>query len=70
MRWLPAAVAVLSVLAMTGCPSEFGKGGRIDKAVERDVRSQLGVVGCTEQRKHEVCDGPNRDYDKCQACGG
>lgn len=32
MRWIHVAVAILSVIATTGCPSEFGKDGRVAKA--------------------------------------
>ena len=36
MRWLLATVTISS-LAMTGCPSEFGKDGRVNKAVHKDM---------------------------------
>jgi hypothetical protein len=70
MRWFQAGVVVLSVMAMTGCPSEFGKDGRIGKAVRKDARDQLGITGCSEARSKEVSECPNRTDSKFQECGG
>ena len=72
MRWLHAAVAVLSIMTLTGCPSEFGKDGRISKAVHKDSKERLlEIKRCSEEWKKEVCsNGPNRDDEKCQECGG
>jgi hypothetical protein len=64
------AVAVLSILATTGCPSEFGKDGRVAKAVHKDSQDQLGIKKCSEQRKKEVCEGPRRNSKECRQCGG
>jgi hypothetical protein len=72
MRWLQVAVAVLSFMAMTGCPSEFGKDGRVNKAVHNDTRANmLELTSCSPARKLEVCsNGPNKDRDACKKCGG
>lgn len=70
MRWLQAAVGILAVMAMTGCPSEFGKDGRIGKAVHKDAQDQLVITGCSDERRNEVCAGPNRDPYECRKCGG
>ena len=71
MRWLHVAAGILSVLAMTGCPSEFGKDGRIDEAVEKDSKERLlELTSCSEQYRHQVCDPPHRDEVKCKRCGG
>ena len=70
MRWLQAGVGILAVMAMTGCPSEFGKDGRIGKAVHKDAQEQLVITRCSEERKNEVCKGPQRDAKKCLECGG
>jgi hypothetical protein len=61
---------VLSVIALTGCPSEFGKEGRIAKAVRKDTQEQLSITRCSEARRKEVCEGPQQDSDKCRECGG
>jgi hypothetical protein len=70
MRWLQVGGALLSVPVMTGCPSEFGKEGRVAKAVRKDSKEQLGITRCSEKLRKEVCEGPNRDPDKCRECGG
>jgi hypothetical protein len=68
MRWLQAGVVVLSALVMTGCPSEFGKEGRVAKAVHQDVQENLIITGCSEARKQEVCEGPLKDPVQCAKC--
>jgi hypothetical protein len=68
MRWLQTAVLVLSVLAMTGCPSEFGKEGRIAKAVHKDSEGQLGLIRCTKERIEEVCGNGRQHSPECQDC--
>jgi hypothetical protein len=68
MRWRQVTVAVLAILAMTGCPSEFGKEGRVAKAVHKDSQEQLGITRCSEAWRKEVCEGPNRDPDECRKC--
>ncbi len=71
MRGLQAGIVLLSVLAMTGCPSEFGKDGRVSKAVHNDSQENLlNLTRCSEARRAEVCEGPNRDPFECQKCGG
>ena len=69
MTWRSRAVAVLAVLAMTGCPSEFGKEGRVAKAVHKDA---MGIVrrNCSDRERWEVCHGPNKDPNKCLECDG
>jgi hypothetical protein len=72
MRWLQMAVAVLSFIALTGCPSEFGKDGRVNKAIHNDTRqNMLDLKGCSDAWRAEVCgDGPNQNPVKCKECGG
>ena len=69
MRWLQAAVLVLSVLAMIGCPSEFGKDGRLNKAAHKDVQEQLVIKRCSDAYKEKVCKSPQRNEQKCLECG-
>jgi hypothetical protein len=69
MRWLHVGVTVLSVMAMTGCPSEFGKDGRVSKAVQKDTQEHLlYITRCAQTRYEEVC-GPGKwDTDECLKC--
>ncbi|MFL5350772.1 MAG: hypothetical protein ACJ8AT_38875 [Hyalangium sp.] len=72
MRWLQAGVVVLSVMAMTGCPSELGKDGRVAKAVHNDSQENLLMLkSCSQAFKDAVCgNGPDKDEKKCHQCGG
>ena len=69
MRWRQIAAISLSIMAMTGCPSEFGKDGRVNKAVRQDTQDQLlFITGCSRTRFEEVC-GPGKwDSDECLRC--
>jgi hypothetical protein len=68
MRRLHVAVGIFSVLALAGCPSEFGKDGRIAKASHQDAQNQLGIKRCSDAYKDEVCKGPNKDPEACRQC--
>ena len=70
MRWLHVTVGIFAALALTGCPSEFGKEGRVAKAAHHDAQDQLGIVGCSEAYKREVCGGPGYNHEECLKCGG
>jgi hypothetical protein len=72
MRWLQAGVVFLSIKAMTGCPSEFGKDGRVAKAVHKDAHeNMLELTRCSQALRDAVCgDGPNKNPDECKKCGG
>jgi hypothetical protein len=62
---------VLAAVALAGCPSEFGKDGRVGKAVGKDVQEQLDdIPPCSEAYVAEVCHGPKMDTDECDRCGG
>jgi hypothetical protein len=68
MRWLQVNAVVLVAVALAGCPSEFGKDGRIGKAVEKDVNEKFKRDECTEEYMEEVCNGPNQDDALCKQC--
>jgi hypothetical protein len=69
MRWPQAGVLVLSTLVMTGCPSEFGKDGRVAKAIHKDTVDMVIKV-CSEQRHNEVCGNGKERTQACLDCGG
>lgn len=69
MRWPQVGVIVLAAMATTGCPSEFGKNGRIAKAVHQDTLEIVRRI-CSDKERWEVCKGPNKDPVECQRCGG
>jgi hypothetical protein len=70
MQWLQVAVVVLSVAAMTGCPSEFGKDGRVSTAVHKDVQEQLVIKRCSDAERERVCGPGKKDSKDCRECGG
>jgi hypothetical protein len=69
MRWLQAVVTALSILAMTGCPSEFGKDGRVNKAAAKDTQDQLLFIsGCPRDRYEKVCAPGLWESHDCRKC--
>jgi hypothetical protein len=60
---------VLAMVSMAGCPSEFGKDGRVAKAIHRDTL-ELVRRHCAEPELRDVCSGPNKDPEACRECGG
>ncbi|XXF78276.1 hypothetical protein P2318_00530 [Myxococcaceae bacterium GXIMD 01537] len=70
MQWRGAGLGMLSLIAMTGCPEDFGKEGRIDRAVHRDVRERL-QQNCSWEDFTAKC-RPGREQSKecIEACGG
>lgn len=67
MGWFRSGVAVLSVMAMTGCPSEFGKDGRVSKAVHKDTMD-LAIKRCSKARIEEVCGKGKQHTPECRDC--
>jgi hypothetical protein len=71
MRWLRVGAVVLSVMATTGCPSEFGKDGRIAKAVHRDAKEQIIIIRqCEDRYRTQVCAPGKENSEECLECGG
>ncbi|HEY8206608.1 MAG TPA: hypothetical protein VIG99_03935 [Myxococcaceae bacterium] len=57
--------AIAALLMMSGCPSEFGRNGRIDQAVEQDLKVDPG--GCPPGKHYRLppsgCSG-----QECEVC--
>jgi hypothetical protein len=69
MRWLRVGVVILSAMATTGCPSEFGKDGRVGKAVHQDTQEHLlYITKCEKKWYKEVCAPGKEDSDDCRKC--
>ena len=70
MRWRYAGTGMVALMMMTGCPSEFGKDGRINKAVRQDTLELVRKKDCDKQTYDEVC-GNGRDHTpECiETCG-
>jgi hypothetical protein len=66
MRWFGAA---LVLMVSTGCPSDFGKGGRVDRASHKDSL-ELVRKHCSQQEYDEACGGDRKYTQGCRdACG-
>jgi hypothetical protein len=54
---------------MTGCPSEFGKDGRVAKAVRKDAMGISRKI-CSQAQHREFCEGGQENTQKCRdVCG-
>jgi hypothetical protein len=60
-------MGALSVMVLTGCPSEFGREGRIAKAVHKDSMD-LVIKRCSAKRVEEVCGNGKEDTPECRKC--
>jgi hypothetical protein len=69
MRWFRSGVGALALMVVPGCPTEFGKEGRVAKAVHQDSLEIVRKV-CSEQERERVCAGSKRNSEDCRACGG
>jgi len=62
---LPAIARLLTLLMLSGCPSEFGKSGRIDEAVEQDMKVESGDC---PPGKHRRLAAPGCSRPECVDC--
>jgi len=68
MRWRTFWLCLLSLVAMTGCPEEYGIGGRIDQAVRKDMLENIPKP-CSQKDLQEYC-GPDKSVEECRKqCG-
>ena len=69
MRWCHAGTGVLLLMLLAGCPSGFGKDGRVSKAIHQDT-VDLYIKRCSTAKYEEVCGGAKRDTENCRReCG-
>lgn len=69
MRWRTAGLCALC-LVTTGCPEEFGKEGRIQRAAHKDAL-ELIQKQCTHAEYRDYCGGGREKTAKCiEECGG
>jgi hypothetical protein len=70
MQWRTVGLSALCLVTMTGCPEEFGKEGRVNKAVHKDAL-ELIQKPCTREDFERYCEGGRENSEQCrQACGG
>ena len=70
MDWRFTAVSALLLSLCTGCPRTWGRGGTMDRAMERDLQENLrqSKQPCTlsEAERAERCEDPEDwDYFDC-----
>ncbi|WP_224372944.1 hypothetical protein [Hyalangium versicolor] len=69
MRWLQVAAGTLAALSLTGCPSEFGKDGRVNRATKKDML-ELVRHHCDKDEYERYCGGYKKDTQMCRDhCG-
>lgn len=69
MRWQPAWIFVLALVTLTGCPKEFGKEGRIERAAHKDVMERLRA-NCSMEDYNQFCSGDREHTQEClEQCG-
>lgn len=69
MRWFHAGLGVLALMVGAGCPSEFGKEGRVAKAVHKDTANMV-IKRCSDEWRNKVCGYGKEDSQECLECGG
>lgn len=70
MRGNPVGGSLVVVLMlMTGCPTEFGKDGRVNDAVSEDAL-RLVRKRCTDDEVTKYCGGGRQNTPECiRQCG-
>ena len=65
MRWCHVGAGMVVLMLMTGCPTEFGKDGRINKAVRNDML-ELTSKPCDPDIFMKYCYGGKEDTPGCR----
>lgn len=68
MVWRALCVGAAFLLSLTGCPEEFGKHGRINKAVHKDLMERLRQK-CTTEQLNQFCKEGMLEEDSLEQCG-
>ncbi len=69
MRWSLVATGLFALVMSTGCPSEFGRDGRVNKAVRQDAK-ELIPEDCPEPVFLRFCSDGRESTPECiEACG-
>ncbi len=69
MRWYHTGAGMLALMMMAGCPTEFGKDGRVNKAVRKDSLELVKKV-CPESTFRAWCSDGRENTPECiRECG-
>ncbi|XXF78912.1 hypothetical protein P2318_03895 [Myxococcaceae bacterium GXIMD 01537] len=69
MRWRNTGLSALSLVALTSCPEEFGKEGRVHRAVHEDVMEFLEKSCSVEEAEKHCSRGRERSEECLRVCG-
>jgi hypothetical protein len=64
MRWRHSLTGMLALTVLVGCPSEFGKDGRVNKAVRQDTL-ELVRKYCTQDKFNRYCSHGRENTPEC-----
>lgn len=64
MHWTTAGGIVLVAMTLAGCQQTFGKGGSMDRALDKDKKNLLDVSR-TGQLYEKFCAGGRQDTELC-----
>ncbi len=69
MHWKHVGTGLLALTMMTGCPSEFGKEGRVDRAAHKDSL-ELVRRRCSPEEVQRYCAHGRENSKECRdKCG-
>jgi hypothetical protein len=69
MRWCHAGMMLFAALTLAGCPSEFGRHGRVANAVHQDTL-ELVQKDCSPAELKKFCEGDKKNSQECRdECG-
>jgi hypothetical protein len=69
MRWKTAGLCALALVGTLGCPHAFGRGGTVDRAVHKDVRTAVEEGRCTQTQFNLFCVPDDTSEDCLEECG-
>lgn len=67
MRGRTLRVAVMALVALTGCPEDYGIGGTMDRAAHQDVVNAI-QKRCTQAKYEKHCKDP-QSRECLETCG-
>jgi hypothetical protein len=66
MGWQKAGILAVVLVAGTGCPEDWRKGGALDRAAAKDTRENMPAQVCPEGKSVQwACPEDDPDSEKC-----
>lgn len=70
MRWLNAGGVVVLLAVVTGCIEEYGREGRIAKAIHKDALERIQKKCSAADLKKYCAPGKEKSPECLKECGG